>query len=85
MNKLKCAAPGEIILGGYIGLVPSIYLSKDALKNNNNGLSTLIHEIGEYIISEYSLELSHEQLSVFTKVIYDILIQNKKVFKKLLE
>jgi hypothetical protein len=84
MSDFRIASPGEATLGAYSGLNVKIYISEDALKNNTNGLGTILHEIGEYITSEYSLEMSHEQLSVFTKVLHEILSQNKNQFKKLL-
>lgn len=70
---------GETYCGLYSGMSLKIYLNSIL----SDSFPTLMHEIGEYIQSEYGLELSHEQLSVFTKVMADILQENGKVLKKL--
>jgi hypothetical protein len=70
----------ESYCGLYSGMNQKIYLNSIL----SDSFPTLIHELGEYIISEYGVEISHEQLSVITKVFADILQENKATFKKLL-
>jgi hypothetical protein len=84
LHEVMGAKPGEVYIGCYTGINPQIFISEDAFRNSKNGFDTLIHELGEYILSEYSVELSHEQLSVFTKVLAEIMMENKSKFRKLL-
>lgn len=70
--------PGAYI-GLYTGSDSSIWLREDAK------FDTLLHEIFEYIASEFGVEISHEQLSVISKILADIFIENRKKFQELLK
>ena len=72
---------GETYCGIYTGMNPCIYINSSL----SSTFSTILHELGEYVSSEYGLELSHEQLSVLIKVLADILIENKTKVASLLK
>lgn len=69
----------ETVIGAYKASGHEIWMRSDA------EYDTLVHEILEYISSEYCLEISHEQLSVMAKGLAEIQLQNKNEFKKLLK
>jgi len=70
--------PGEFLFGLYKAHHPKIFLNQSV----SNKFGTLIHEIGEYIRNEYGLEMTHEQLSVFSQVLAEIFSENKKLVSK---
>ena len=72
--------PGEFLFGLYKARRPEIFINT----NTEGQFSTLLHELGEYIINEYGVECPHEQLSIITKVLADIMLENKIIFKKML-
>lgn len=72
---------GEFLFGMYRALQKKIYLNS----SNEQWFETFIHELFEHIQSAYSLQMTHEQLSVMARVLADIMKQNAKQFIKLLE
>ena len=69
----------ESLYGMFKASPLGIYINND----RGDGFETLFHELGEYVKCEYGLEISHEQLSVMTKVFADIFKSNPKGLKKL--
>lgn len=72
---------GQYLFGLYQGRYPTIMINKEV----GSQFSTLMHEVGEYIVNEYGLKMEHVELSVFTKVISELLQENWKVFQSCLK
>ena len=69
----------ESLYGMFRSSPLGIYINND----RGDGFETLFHELGEYVKCEYGLEISHEQLSVMTKVFADIFKSNAKPLKSM--
>lgn|SRR5574343_49338 len=63
---------GQFLFGMYKARNQEILLNKET----RDQFTTFVHELGEYISNEYQQETPHQEMSVFTKVIADILEQN---------
>lgn len=63
---------GQFLFGMYKAKDGEILINKEC----RGQFSTFVHELGEYILNEYQQETPHPEMSIYMKVLSEILEQN---------
>jgi hypothetical protein len=78
---IKVLEDGEFLFGMYRSLQQIILLNKE----HKQWFEVFMHELLEYVKTAYGVDIDHDHLSVISKVLADIMKQNKKEFIRMLE